>query len=473
MAKPYVIGFGPWAPDGADVAFGMQFQYSQTTVPLADCNNVYYAHTAYRSLPAFVASGALASQCLGAWTALDTTGTPQIYAGAGSDIYHWTGSAWSSVSKSAGAYSGATRWSFADFGGCIIGADGIHALQDMTVGGSAFADVTAAPIGKVLGVIGQFLFVGSLTSYPYRVQWSGIADPASWPTPLTDAAIAAQSSYEDLTQDFGEVLYIGGGPMQGTILQRLGLTRATYVGGDVVFQFVPFERKKGVIAAGAAVQVGSVTHYISDDGFYMTDGSSVQPTGTTQQAALDKWFWNNVNQSALSTIQAGWDADKRCVAYAIPTGTNTLPDTLLLLNPNSGYWTKSALPTEFLFTDTDGTRHRLGVFNQSHNLGYLTGTTVSGYCESYDLAFVDGIVRSISEAQPHILCTDQPTMRVGTKMAIDDTPSYTPDNPRNTFSRRVSFDPSPTGMFVRARVTSSAATSVNGATLYVEQGGGR
>ncbi|OYV26180.1 MAG: hypothetical protein B7W98_03315, partial [Parcubacteria group bacterium 20-58-5] len=198
MAKPYVIGFGPWAPDGADVAFGMNFQYSQTTVPLADCNNVYYAHTSYRSLPAFVSSGALASQCIGAWTALDTSSNPQIYAGAGSDLYHWSGSAWTNVSKSAGAYSGATQWSFVDFGGCIIGADGIHAMQDMTVGGSAFADITAAPIGNVLGVINQSLFVGDLTSptaIPYRVQWSGIGDPASWPTPLTDAAIAAESSY--------------------------------------------------------------------------------------------------------------------------------------------------------------------------------------------------------------------------------------------------------------------------------------
>ncbi|MDE2101737.1 MAG: hypothetical protein KGL39_31110 [Patescibacteria group bacterium] len=474
--KPYVITFGPWLPDGADLAFGMPFQYRDTPVPLADCQNVYYAQGAYRSLPSLVSSGALASKCLGAVTGLDTTGTPQIYAAAGADLYHRSGSSWTSVSKSAGAYSGATGWSFAAFGGCIYAADGIHAMQDLTIGGSAFADVTAAPIGSVLGVIGQFLFVGNITSptaYPYRVQWSAIGDPNTWPTPLTDAAVADQSGYEDLSQDFGAVQFIGGGPRQGTILQRLGLTRATYVGGDTVFDFVPFERKKGLITPGAAVQVGDVTHYIADDGFHMTDGSQVVATGTSQSAALDKWFWNNVNQSALSVIRAGWDADKKCVAYAIPTGSNTLPDTVLLLNPSSGNWTKGALSSEFLFTDNDGTRHRLGVFSQTHQLGYLTGTAASGYCESYDMSFVDGMTRRVSEAQPHIICTDSPTMRVGTKMNADAAPTYTADNARNAFSQRVSFDPPPAGLFVRARVTSAAASAISGATVYTEMDGAR
>jgi|SRR6185437_11079081 len=475
MSKPFVATFGPWMPDGADIAFTMPFQYRDTTVPLADVLNVYFAQGAYRSLPSFAAlSGVpgIGAQALGAWTALDSSGSPQIYAGAASDLYHWTGSAWSSVSKSAGAYSGAAHWSFATFGGCILGADGIHALQDMAVGGANFADITAAPIGNVLGVINQFLLVGDIpAANPYRVQWCAQGDPTTWPTPLTDTAVADQSSYEDLDQEFGQVLYIGGGPQMGVILQRNGLTRASYAGGDVVFNFLPIERKRGVIARGAAVQVGSVTHFIADDGFWATDGSQNTPTGTTNQAALDKWFLSNVNWNAIGTIRAGWDATLKCVVYAIPTGSNTLPDTLLLLNPQSGYWTKAAIPTEMLWTDQTGLQHRLGLFNQSHAVGYLTGASASGYCETYDVSFVDGQIRHVSEAQPHILCTDSPTMRIAAKESIDDALSYTSDVTRDSFSKRCSFDTLPGGMMMRARVTSSAASAIQGATLYTEQGG--
>lgn len=474
MPRPYVLTFGPWMPDGADIAFTSE-NNTGSTVSLSDCLNVYYANGAYRSLPSFtgVTGGGIGSRALGVRTALDTSGNPQIYAGAASDLYHWTGSAWASVSSSVGAYSGAQHWSFATLAGLVLAADGIHSLQNITVGGANFAAIASAPLGNVLGVINQFLFVGDIQgspAYPYRTQWSAIGDPTSWPTPLTDAAIAAQSSYEDLDQEFGQILFIGGGPQMGVILQRNGITRATYQGGDTVFAFLPIERKRGVIARGAAVQVGAVTHYIADDGFWATDGSQSIPTGTSENSALDKWFWSNVNPAAVSTIQGGWDANLRCVVYAIPTGSNTLPDTLLTLNPQSGRWTKCSVPTEMLWTDSDGTRHRLGVFNQSHTLGYLTGAAPSGYCESYDLSFTDQQGRHVSALTPNIQCTDSPTARIGTKQAIDDAVTYTSDVSRESFTRMCPFSSLPYGRFVRARVTSAAASALHGATLHLEQG---
>lgn len=471
--KPYVIGFGPWLPDGADLAFGMPFQYSQTPVPLADVQNVYYSRGAYRSMPTLAAGNAAAAQVLNANTSLDDTGAPKIYLGTATDLYAYAAGAYTNVSKSAGAYAGTAFWSFVDFGGCIIGANGINLLQDMTVGGAAFADIAGSPIGRVVGSINQSLIVGDITSpvaYPFRVQWGGIGDPASWPTPLSDVAIAAQSGYEDLTEDFGRVMFIGGGPQMGVVLQRLGITRLQYVGGDVVFQFIPYERKSGLVAKGAAIQVNGVVHYISDDGFKMTDGSQVIGTGTSQSAALDKWFLNNVNMSALDSIRAAYDANLKLVMYAIPTGVNTLPDTLLLLNAPSGQWTKAAIPSECLWTDTDGTTHRAGAFDQLHHIAYFTGAPAAGYCETYDLSFVDGLIRDVPEAQPHIVCTDRPTMRIGSKRWADDTVSYTADSARNAFTGRCTWDPPPSALFQRARVTSSNASAINGATLYMTDG---
>lgn len=460
-------------PDGADTAFTMPFQFRDTPVPLADVSGLYYAQGAYRSLPGFaaLAGGALGVQALQAFTTLSGSGTPQLFAGSGADLFAWSGTAWANASSAVGAYAGALHWSFARFGECVLAADGIHALQSLTLGNPAFAAVAGAPIGNVLGVINQSLLVGALTGYPYRLQWSGIGDPTSWPTPLTNAALAAQSGQTDLDQDFGEVLFIGGGPQVGVILQRNGITRATYQGGDVVFDFLPTERKRGTIARGAAVQVGALTHYIADDGFWVTDGSESKPTGTNAQAALDKWFLSNLNWDAVEAIRAAWDASLRCVVYAIPTGTNALPDTLLLLNPNSGYWTKAPVPTECLWTDQTGTQFRLGLFNQAHASGYLTAPAASGYCETYDLGFTDQLVRYLTGAHPNIQCTDHPTMRAAARNALDDAILYTPDVGRDPFTRTCPFDSCPGGKFVRARVTSSAATAIQGCTLELQQGG--
>lgn len=481
MSQPFSINFGPWVPDGADVAIGIASQYTPTNLPLADCLNVYWSDQGYRSLKTFGGVGtALGAQALGAFTAINSSAAPQIFAGTGSDLFQWGGSSFTNVSKSSGAYAGTAFWSFAEFAGCICAANGINLLQDMAIGGSNFADVTNSPIGYVIGAIGQFLLVGNIVSAtltssptPYRLYWSGIGDPTNWPTPLTDAAIAAESGYEDLTQEFGAIMFIAPGPLQGLVFQQTGITRLNYVGGDVVFQFAPIERKRGLVAKGAAVQVGELTHFLSGDGFYMTDGSQVIPTGaaTDGSIGLDRWFWANVNTSALNAISAGWDATLKCVVFAIPTGSNTEPDTLLLLNPRDSRWTRAQIANELIWPDNTGTQHRLGLFSQSHQLGYLTGTPNSGYCETYDGSFLDGRVRDVVEAQPNVLCRDSPTMRIGYREAIQDAITYSPDNPQNSFSRRVTWDPPPAGRFVRARVTSAAATALNGCTIFTEMGG--
>lgn len=493
MSKPTTVIFGPWVPDGSDVAFEVAGPGPQT-IPLADCLNMYWANNTYQSTPTVANYGlfaGLGAQCLGAFTAIDANGNPQRYAGTSTDLFQWNGG-WSNVSKSAGAYATTAHWSFAEFGGCICAANGVSPLQDMAIGGTAFADIASAPIGSVLGVINQSLLVGDLTNFPYRVQWSAIGDPTTWPTPLTDAAIAVQSGYQDLTQDWGNVMFIASGPQFGIIFQRLGITRATYVGGDVVFSFVPFERRLGLVARYAAVQWSAMTFFLSDDGFHATDGSTTSDIGRSSDGSvgMDQWFWANVNKSALSTITAGYDADKKSVAWAIPTGYNTLPDTLLVFHPSSGRWTRQSIATEFVFTDADGKRHLFGVFDQSHKYGSLTGPPQSGYLETYDLTYNDGRHRVITGIRPNIdfassitdsngnpitntggafLVGDIPTCRAGTRENSEsDTLVYTADAVQDAFSKV-----SPVlaeGAFVRARVTAKAASKAPGAALLLELG---
>jgi hypothetical protein len=307
---------------------------------------------------------------------------------------------------------------------------------------------------------------------PYRVQWCAIGDPTNWPIPLTANAIALQSSYEDLEVDLGAVKFIAGYPLYGVIFQEFGITRSNYVGGNVVFSFSVFERNRGLVGKGAAVQVGALVYFLSQDGFYVTDGNSVSPVGTDAQneSGIDEWALSNINVAALEAIRGGYDSPTRCVYFAIPTGTNTLPDTLLIYNPIASKWTKAAIPSQVIWTDKQpGNDVRLGLVDQSNQYSSLIGPTLNGYVESLDLTDSDGNLRFATGVRPNCASADTPQASVGVRNSMQDAVQYTPSNSPDPFSRIVSVLAE--GLFVRVRISSASATSLNGATLYQQAGG--
>lgn len=307
---------------------------------------------------------------------------------------------------------------------------------------------------------------------PYRVQWCAIGDPTNWPIPLTASAVAFQSGYEDLEVDLGAVKFIAGYPLYGVIFQEFGITRANYVGGNVVFSFSVFSRNRGLVAKGAACVVAGLIYFLSQDGFFVTDGNSSTPIGTDadNETGIDNWFWDNVNTSALESITAGYDSETRSVFFAIPTGTDTAPDTLLTFNPLSARWTKSAIATQVIWTDTQpGNMTQLGMIDQVNQYNSLSGPTLNGYLESLDLMDADGNLRFAVGIRPNVTSADTPQAVVGVRNSLQDAVNYSDSNPPDPFSRIVSVLAS--GLYTRVRVSSAAATNLKGATLYQQPGG--
>lgn len=324
---------------------------------------------------------------------------------------------------------------------------------------------------------GDNIYAGYTQEAPYRCAWSAIGDPTNWPIPLTNAAIAAQSGINDLQSNLGPVMLIAGYPLYGLVFQRFGITRASYIGGDVVFSWATYEFKKGLVAHGAFVQVGQYVFFLADDGFYFTDGANVIPIGTApdNSAGMDNWFWSNVNQSALESIRGGFDAVKRCIFFAIPTGTNTLPDTLLSFNPLSQRWTKSAIACQTIWTadngedNAPGTRQALGLIDQTNTPTSLTGPPLTGFLQSCDVFFVDGMRRLTTGVRPHVNSSDLPSIKVGVRDSLQDPVTFSPIAQPDPFSKEASMFVS--GMYSRLHTQSSSATSLHGGTLMLETEG--
>lgn len=313
-------------------------------------------------------------------------------------------------------------------------------------------------------------------SFRSRLQWSpiGNANPAGgWPVPLTNAALAAQSGIQDQEYEYGPIMFIAGYPLYGVVFQRNAIARASYIGGNVVFSWQTYARNQGLLAKGAAVQVGANTYFLSDAGFFYTDGANVTPIGTAEDnsAGMDAWFFANVNKAALGAISAGYDAKKRCIFFAIPTGSSTLPDTLLTYNVLAGKWTRAAISTEFVWIDSDGSTDRLGVFTQSHAYSLLTGTPSTGYLESCDLSFSDGNTRFTPSTRPNIACTDTPTAIIGVRNTLESSITYSAAGTADTFGAGFAPTLNQKGIYTRVRVSSAAASAINGATMKMRPGG--
>jgi hypothetical protein len=323
---------------------------------------------------------------------------------------------------------------------------------------------------------GDAIYAAYTQCVPYRVQWSAIGDPTTWPAPLTETALTLQSGYEDLEVDLGPVMLVAGYPLYGVIFQQYGITRASYVGGQVVFSFAVISRSRGLVAHGAFVQVGMLVYFLATDGWMVTDGNSVTPIGTDAEndVGIDGWFFANVNTAALEAIRGGYDSTTRCVTFAIPTGSNTLPDTLLTFNPLAGRWTKSAIPTECIWSDTNasstpGTDIQLGVFTQAHQYSSMTGPTLNGYLETCDVMATDGGVRYTFEIRPNVASIDTPQAILGTRNSMTDSVNYTVSMAPDPFSRVVPV--MGVGVYTRAVVSASQASAFTGATLTQEVGG--
>lgn len=318
--------------------------------------------------------------------------------------------------------------------------------------------------------------VSALTTQfaPYRVWWSAIGDPTNWPTPLTANAIAFQSGYQDLDPALGPVMFIAGYPLYGLIFQRFGITLSSYQGGNVVFSFGTYERAHGLIAHGAAVKVSGTVYFLADDGFYATDGANVAPIGTApdNSAGIDNWFWANVNQNALEAIRSGYDPVKRCVFWAIPTGANTLPDTLLAYNILAQRWTRSSVASECIWTsdngadNSPGTRQVLGVFDQTHTPNLLNGATLTGYLESCDLFIADANRRFTSGVRAQIQCTDNPIVTLGAREGVQSQILYNAGTNPDPFS--LIAPQLVSALYTRARLASGAASAISGVTLLQE-----
>ena len=394
------IPFANWQPDLQGLTNSGQ-QDTKNVIP-----NGKGGYAPVKALAQISTTG-LTGQCYGAFGALDTTGLTTSFAGDATKLYKATGGVYADVSI-AGGYTVASteRWEFAQFGMRVLATQIGAAPQYYDIGSSSlFANLAGSPPqARHIAIVRDFVVFGNTTTSPNQVAWSGFNNSAQW------TAGTNQSDTQTL-QDGGWIQRIFGDEM-GYIFQERAITRMSYVGPPAYFQFDTVERGRGLIAPGAAVQVGGVIYYRGQGGFYAFDGNQSVPIGMDK---VDNWFTTNIQANTTALISAAYDPVNKLVAFSF-VGSDatdpTYPNTILYFHTVSGEWSYAKVNHELIYNAltegytleqlatpypiienipvsldsrqwTGGVAY-LGAFNTSHQLTSFGGANLAALMETAD-----------------------------------------------------------------------------------------
>lgn len=169
------------------------------------------------------------------------------------------------------------------------------------VGGISFTSnaTSGQPALTCSGAVGQFVvggLAGKAANAPFTIQWCAIGDPSDWPTPGTTDARTKQAGSQVLSPRHGRITAIAGGDFFGYVFQERGITKMSYVGGDVVFSFDTFEEGRGCCDYGRITQADDLVFFQSSFGHHMLNADQVVDIGLGR---VDKTYRPKIVQSVV------------------------------------------------------------------------------------------------------------------------------------------------------------------------------
>ena len=297
------VALGEWTPD-------MPSTTGTESTGLADALNVYPNNVGYSPFPTVVAVSPEADQTLTSVYAGKENALVQVFAGSDQKIYNVYSES-SPVTARALTYSGDVEitdvsrestpysispeaWHFEQFGKRVLAVKNNNVIQEWTIGSSTkYKDLTQAPTAKCMTIVRDFVVAGNIDAgdAPNLVKWSDLNNEENWtPSPQSQA----DSQY---IADGGAIQNITGGEI-GIIFLENAVYRMSYVGSPLFFQFDKISTV-GCFEGKSCIEDNGISYYLSNDGFYQTDGNAVTAIGTNK---VDEWFLANANLKELVTM---------------------------------------------------------------------------------------------------------------------------------------------------------------------------
>jgi hypothetical protein len=310
--------------------------------------------------------------------------------------------------------------------------------------------------GVTCGRVNQFIVIG-LLSDRYTIQWCAIGDATDWPIPGTDDARAKQAGQQTFASDYGNITGIAGNDFFGYVFQEKGITKMTYVGGDVVFAFDTFEESRGCFELNRYVSVDDLTFFESEYGYHAIENDQISDIG---HGIVDDAYPPTATARQQNVCK---NEAINCVFFESQN---------LCFNYKTGQWSRLPANDGYSYINlnsTDGIIGRTVILPTLAGIGSGTGGTVQTATLTTTgkepNPFGKGTVQSVrprSNGGTH-------AYRVGVQDDEDDTVTWVTGSALNARSLASHFRGqanAPTGRFVRVEDTVTGGfTSVIGADI--------
>lgn len=288
---------------------------------LIEAVNVWPMADGYRPVRAFEGITPALSGILGGCAYVGSDGTAAVLGGTATDLYRYSGGAWSSVLDTLTAAS----WRFDQFRDLVVGVNGGAPVKFDLVGGTADELDGDPPVSDLVATVRNQVFLAGDPSDRSMLAISGFDDAEGWEAGTNQALFVPFANG-------GDIMGLCGGET-GLILQKRSIRRATYNGDGVTWwQFDEIARDEGCMAKGSVAQAGQTVFYLSEQGFKACDRNTVVPIG---QEKIDRTFFETYSRSDIEKISAAIDPRSTTVVWAMPGN----PGRLWCYNWSLGRWT--------------------------------------------------------------------------------------------------------------------------------------
>jgi hypothetical protein len=300
-----LLPFGEFRPDVSDYE-GQATRNILNVLPRGD------GYGPLASLQDYTSS--LPGPCRGAFYAINPDGSITTFGATATRLYKLnnTNYTWTDVSKGGAAYaalSNSSLWQFVQFNNLVIAVQANVPPQVFDiVSASAFADLGGSPPqAAYVSIVGRFVVLSGLLSFPFRIQWSGLNAVTTW-TPGVNS-----SDSQDFA-DGGIVRGVAGGE-SGVVFQDQAIRRMSYIpGSPLIFQIDRIAQDKGLYAPYSLIRAGERVFFYSGQGF-----QKIEPGGVPQQIGrerVDRTFLLDLDRGALQLFQGVADPRSSRVYWA-------------------------------------------------------------------------------------------------------------------------------------------------------------
>jgi hypothetical protein len=186
-----------------------------------------------------------------------------------------------------------------------------------------------------MAVVRDFIMAGYCDDDSNKVQWSDLNNENVW-----ESSDINQADFQILPAG-GAIKAITGGEF-GLILQEKSVTRASYIGTPLIWQFDLISDNTGCLTGKSAVQYNGITYFLSESGFMACDGSKITNIGAGK---VNNWFFDTLDSTAIETMDVAIDPLKNLIVWNFPTTARIPTDEeryMIMYNYETGRWTSGS-----------------------------------------------------------------------------------------------------------------------------------